>query len=691
MFLKNLYVFILAIFLITGILFPLYIILKNIFSFYLEIEIFCLTLIFLFLTFLILYFLCKEEKDYETIKKKDEPLLLDDDIYKELKKEEVVIVKNIIETYSNNSFFSLAIIGPWGIGKSSFLFNLKENIKNDKVIYLNVWELENIENIIQEIEKEFDNIIFEFNLNGWFFYHIKSIFIRNYFSTLSKYLSEDGIKINLSFTQTIQKSKENYNKLLRESLKDKKIIIMIDEIDRLEDKQDILNIFKAIRYLSSFDKIFTITTLDINKIKEKVGLDYTHKIFNSKHMLSKTSKTDLYNFLKDTISTKLSKSDFINKNDFIEFLNKYVYINKNLIDYINTYREIKNCYNDTYILCKSLENENQQEWKKHISFEFIFTLNLIKALNFDFYLKLMNEQEFMNLLIRDLPVGRIINETNQKNESYKNKFEEFIKFREINQLCLILEKYIKEIDKLIYIFEHHQIYDYMFTESKYLEFKKNNNNEIYTKYNELQNKNKESFINELINKVQEEEDPADRDNILKKIFKTIGKEKFLILIKHNLTNYKHKSYSTFVLREMFELYFNNKKTDTDLLNLSFNLLEITSKFPDKDLKYDLYKTMYGFFKNTEFKSKFKKSLFDFQGLTKENYIQESIDLINFLDEKIENFFEDDEDYIIYNDEKRDFHNYYKGKKIKESCNKHLIQNPSLNVECQVLIKESDYY
>jgi len=43
----------------------------------------------------------------------------------------------------------------------------------------------------------------------------------------------------------------------------------------------------------------------------------------------------------------------------------------------------------------SLENENQQEWKKHISFEFIFTLNLIKALNFDFYLKLMNEQEFI--------------------------------------------------------------------------------------------------------------------------------------------------------------------------------------------------------------------------------------------------------------------------------------------------------
>lgn len=96
MFYKKLSIFILAIFLITGILFPLYIILKSIFNFYLEIEIFCLTLILLFLTFMILYFL---EKDYETIEKKDEFLLLDDDIYKELKKEEVVVVKNIIKSY----------------------------------------------------------------------------------------------------------------------------------------------------------------------------------------------------------------------------------------------------------------------------------------------------------------------------------------------------------------------------------------------------------------------------------------------------------------------------------------------------------------------------------------------------------------------------------------------------------------
>ncbi|MCG3686812.1 P-loop NTPase fold protein [Aliarcobacter butzleri] len=666
MFYKKLSIFILAIFLITGILFPLYIILKSIFNFYLEIEIFCLTLILLFLTFMILYFL---EKDYETIEKKDEFLLLDDDIYKELKKEEVVVVKNIIKSYSNNSFFSLAIIGPWGSGKSSFLWNLKELIENDKVISLNVWELENIENIIQEIEKEFDNIIFESNKKEWFFHHLKSIFIRNYFSTLSKYISEDVIKINLSFTQTIQESKRNYNDLLIKSLKDKKIIIMLDEIDRLNNKEDILNIFKFIRYLSSFNKVFTITALDIDKIGEQIGLDYTHKIFNSKYMLPKISKTDLYNFLKDTISTKLSKSNFINKDDFIKILNNNFYGGKNLIDYINTYREIKNCYNDTYILCKNLEEKEIKEWKNYIKFEFIFTLNLIKSLNFDFYLKLINEQTHLNLLIMDLPFGYINGEENKKNESYKNKFEDFMKFGEINKLCFILKNNIKEIDKLLYIFKYHKIYSYMFTELEYSEFTKNTKNtkNIEEKYQELQSKDKFPFINELLNRIQEEDNEENRKKILEIIFKIHEPNLY-----NYLDNYKVTTHSKDILKKIFELYFKDKEKNK-LKDSSFSLLYKIQKLEDKELKYDLYKIMNKFFKDVDFRSEFKKSLFELEELFKENYKSETIILMKALHEQIEDFFENNTKYRIFNDEKKDSFDYLKGEEIKESCNQYLAE------------------
>ena len=69
---------------------------------------------------------------------------------------------------------------------------------------------------------------------------------------------------------------------------------------------DILNIFKVIRYLASFDKVFTITAIDIEKVGEKVGLDYTHKIFNSKYTIPITTKSEIHDFLKVEISKKLS-------------------------------------------------------------------------------------------------------------------------------------------------------------------------------------------------------------------------------------------------------------------------------------------------------------------------------------------------------------------------------------------------
>ena len=184
------------------------------FSFISIIEISIFSILFIFF---LGYFLCRDNKIKNKEKLKD--MLLDDDVYKNLNTNKTDGVKNIIENYKSDSFFSLALIGAWGSGKSSFLWNLQQQITKDKVIYLNVWKLENIQNILQEIEKEFDNIIFECNKTGWAIHHLKSIFIRDYFSTLSKYFLENKININLSFSQTIQESKNEYNMLLKESLK----------------------------------------------------------------------------------------------------------------------------------------------------------------------------------------------------------------------------------------------------------------------------------------------------------------------------------------------------------------------------------------------------------------------------------------------------------------------------------------
>lgn len=645
------------------------------FSFISIIEISIFSILFIFF---LGYFLCRDNKIKNKEKLKD--MLLDDDVYKNLNTNQTDGVKNIIENYKSDNFFSLALIGAWGSGKSSFLWNLQQQITKDKVIYLNVWKLENIQNILQEIEKEFDNIIFECNKTGWAIHHLKSIFIRDYFSTLSKYFLENKININLSFSQTIQESKNEYNMLLKESLKDKKIVFMLDEIDRLDSKDDILNIFKVIRYLASFDKVFTITAIDIEKVGEKVGLDYTHKIFNSKYTIPITTKSEIHDFLKVEISKKLSS--FITKENFEKLLRIKVK-DKILIDYINTYREIKNCYNDTYILCQSLENGNKN-WNKYIDFEFIFILNLIKSLNFDFYIKIMKDKTLTNLVLGELFYKKITSSSNysdtkEKDEKvYIENIKDYEKFGEIIELYTVLLRN-RNLEQSFYVYEHYKIYDYMFTELEYKEFLEDTN-KAKEKFNKLSYEPEEqkSFIIFLISHIYGDEKIENVQSILKTIKGLIiSNDEYLNLIYRLLENFDDRGISRQVIEYMFKIYFESLELDTkeDNKTLIDSININISNISNTKLKFDLYKIAYGYFKTKDLQSDFKVSLCNSQNLIELNSsdFSQFIKLIEYLGEKPDSFFEDKQQYMLwtnYDDASSMMTHYeYSGKEIKDIINK----------------------
>ena len=672
-FYKKLFGFLTILFIVIAILFKLFHFSKGIFFIYLENNIF-----FVITIFAILYLVCKEYNAYKD-NKIEENMLLDDDVYKNLNTNQTNGVKNIIENYKSDNFFSLALIGAWGSGKSSFLWNLQQQITKDKVIYLNVWKLENIQNILQEIEKEFDNIIFECNKTGWAIHHIKSIFIRDYFSTLSKYFLEYKININLSFSQTIQESKNEYNMLLKESLKDKKIVFMLDEIDRLDSKDDILNIFKVIRYLASFDKVFTITAIDIEKVGEKVGLDYTHKIFNSKYTIPITTKSEIHDFLKVEISKKLSS--FIEE-DFEKLL-KIKVKEKILIDYINTYREIKNCYNDTYILCQSLENGNKN-WNKYIDFEFIFILNLIKSLNFDFYIKIMKDKTLTNLVLGELFYKKITSSSNysdtkEKDEKvYIENIKDYEKFGEIIELYTVLLRN-RNLEQSFYVYEHYKIYDYMFTELEYKEFLEDTN-KAKEKFNKLSYKPEEqkSFIIFLISHIYGDEKIENVQSILKTIKELIASDdEFLKLVYRLLENFDDRGISRQVIEYMFKIYFESLELDTkeDNKTLIDSININISNISNTKLKFDLYKIAYDYFKTKDLQSDFKVSLCNSQNLIELNSsdFSQFIKLIEYLGEKPDSFFEDKQQYMLwtnYDDASSMMTHYeYSGKEIKDIINK----------------------
>ena len=674
MFYKKLFGFLTILFIVIAILFKLFHFSKGIFFIYLENNIF-----FVITIFAILYLVCKEYNAYKD-NKIEENMLLDDDVYKNLNTNQTDGVKNIIENYKSDNFFSLALIGAWGSGKSSFLWNLQQQITKDKVIYLNVWKLENIQNILQEIEKEFDNIIFECNKTGWAIHHLKSIFIRDYFSTLSKYFLENKININLSFSQTIQESKNEYNMLLKESLKYKKIVFMLDEIDRLDSKDDILNIFKVIRYLASFDKVFTITAIDIEKVGEKVGLDYTHKIFNSKYTIPITTKSEIHDFLKVEISKKLSS--FITKENFEKLLRIKVK-DKILIDYINTYREIKNCYNDTYILCQSLENGNKN-WNKYIDFEFIFILNLIKSLNFDFYIKIMKDKTLTNLVLGELFYKKITSSSNysdtkEKDEKvYIENIKDYEKFGEIIELYTVLLRN-RNLEQSFYVYEHYKIYDYMFTELEYKEFLEDTT-KAKEKFNKLSYNAEEqkSFIIFLISHIYVDEKIENVQSILKTIKGLIiSNDEYLNLIYRLLENFDDRGISRQVIEYMFKIYFDDLELDTkeDNKTLIDSININISNISNTKLKFDLYKIAYNYFKTKDLQSDFKVSLCNSQNLIELNSsdFSQFIKLIEHLGEKQDSFFEDKQQYMLwtnYDDASSMMTHYeYSGKEIKDIINK----------------------
>lgn len=617
--------------------------------------------------------------------------LTSDDICKEYDSDKVAGVKNIINSHNDNSFFSLALIGDWGSGKSSFLKKLEDEIhkeKKDIIIYLNVWELENIQNILQEIEKEFDNIIFKHDKIKWTFYHLRSILIKNYFSLLSKYFTENNINITSPFSNTIKDSKNEYNKLLQRVLEDKKIVLILDELDRLEAKEDIQNIFKIIRYLTSFDKVFTITGVDLNKLPKEIELDYIHKIFNSKYVIPKTSRSELLTFLREEGSNQLS--DFIDKEKFNNILNTNINkIDLCLIDFIRNYREAKSILNDTCIICNSLKKI--PNWNKFISFEFILVLNIIKSVNLEFYLNFMNAKENIKLII--MKDGKIkgksyIQNTPNKvdehtlNEYEQNKLDEFLIFDDnIFNIFKIFKMFIfnyqfKNPNQQLYIYTHQNIYEYMFTENDYKDFLEGVN-KIKKKINKLikdyPNKSyKEKFIILLINRLYEEENKENRLKVIKTIF-TEEEIKYSLDILDKLLE---SNYTLNVMEELFKFNLNRNSSSDE--NSKQYIDSFIIKVISKNRTNDLIRFLFNNVKGTIYEKNFKNHLLQFKYISEDkNKLIELHDIITtILDEDYNTFFNDEETYpIYYNKDSNSF-------KIESTSGKEIRKMIKENIELE---------
>lgn len=288
------------------------------------------------------------------------------------RKQDLEKLKNILD----NTLDSIIIDDEWGNGKTFFI---KEFMK----VYERNYEFIYIKAPYFRTREEFRKV-FLTELNKVF---TKSGIFNTSISNLTKYF---GIEIQ---GITLNQIEKNYNETIEEIVKkmcklDKRIVIVLDDLDRIEkgeDIQEILNFIGEIN-IELGKKIGLITLSSYNKLNKKIqnhtekkeGEDYLEKYFDKKFYLQKVNGEELIEyFCKDKNLQKIIKQckqaienyyDLEVEKQNITYLSKQTFRNierliKNINISINEIIENKEIYEKIFILFEIFELLLPKSWE----------------------------------------------------------------------------------------------------------------------------------------------------------------------------------------------------------------------------------------------------------------------------------------------------------------------------------------
>lgn len=242
--------------------------------------------------------------------------------------------------------FVIALLGKWGCGKTSLInfLKFKINNSNDAIIgVFNPWKYDNKLSLF----KGFYNYIFNLFGKNYGYFNYKELFKK--YENLVFNLVKEKTKISLHniFDLDIDKDIESIKQSINDCINynDKKLIIVIDDIDRLS-KEQILLIFKTVKTLFNFNNIVYILCYDEDRIKKifekelNIDPDYLNKIVQNKivmpiienaeirdigtkcilNLLNAYNITD-YNEARLKTNLNLIFKDFLDLREVIRFIN----------------------------------------------------------------------------------------------------------------------------------------------------------------------------------------------------------------------------------------------------------------------------------------------------------------------------------------------------------------------------------
>lgn len=258
-----------------------------------------------------------------------------------LKKYALIIARRLMSTETDNQSYAIGITGEWGVGKTTFLNLLKNEIaQKAEIVEFNPWMCRSPEQVTND-----------------FFASLRHQLSPKY-STLSKSIKEYVTYINnLTFEPHKAFGLELSIPIREDSLYEKKkilsdkfsrlsrpVVVVIDDIDRLE-REEVFEVLRLIRntadlnntiYIVAYDKEYVTSVLEEKNIKDAAS--YLEKIFHVEVHLPKVED----NLIWEALYEDLKRQDNFNRNFTESLFARFNNDERSLIlKVLNNYRRVK--------------------------------------------------------------------------------------------------------------------------------------------------------------------------------------------------------------------------------------------------------------------------------------------------------------------------------------------------------------
>lgn len=278
----------------------------------------------------------------------------DDDIFN--LKDEIRRIVSIIKDSDKNKTWSLAVTAQWGMGKTSFINCIVNQLEKEKdkieVLVFNPRTSKSVATIQEDFFTQFTCILSKYNSRC-------SHFIKDYMSALQLIDNRGLVETAIHFYRVWNKVdlKDSIKKTLKRI--PKKVLVVIDDFDRLS-KDEIVEVLKLIDSNAAFPNMFFMTAYDkkqVNKYFGDIGnaedACFVDKFFNLEFAIPLRPYTYISRFIEEELKKKFPAND----NQEIQFNDSVTRFQNLFRQYVPTLRDAKRYINQFALDYREVEGD----------------------------------------------------------------------------------------------------------------------------------------------------------------------------------------------------------------------------------------------------------------------------------------------------------------------------------------------